>query len=67
MPYIYSGVCLAAMFGAILYERHLIKKEEAELCEKMRLLAERTKNDLDSSSPLTLQRAVSVNRVSQIH
>jgi hypothetical protein len=44
MPYIYSGFCLAAMFGSILYEHHLIKKEEKELCERMRLLAERTRN-----------------------
>ena len=46
MPYIYSGFCLAAMFGSILYEHHLIKKEEKELCERMRLLAERTRSDL---------------------
>jgi hypothetical protein len=44
MPYIYSGFCLAAMFGSILYEHHLIKKEEKELCERMRVLAERTRN-----------------------
>jgi hypothetical protein len=33
------------MFGSILYEHHLIKKEEKELCERMRLLAERTRNE----------------------
>ncbi|MDR2340037.1 MAG: hypothetical protein LBF40_07890 [Deltaproteobacteria bacterium] len=46
MPYIYSGFCLAAMFGSILYEHHLIKKEERELCERMRVLAENTRNKL---------------------
>ncbi|MDR1395867.1 MAG: hypothetical protein LBK52_06845 [Deltaproteobacteria bacterium] len=45
MPYIYSGVCLAAMFGSILYEHHKMKKEEAQLCEQMRLLAEQTKSE----------------------
>ncbi|MDR1084994.1 MAG: hypothetical protein LBP22_09090 [Deltaproteobacteria bacterium] len=45
MPYIYSGVCLAAMFGSIIYEHHIMKKEEAELCEQMRQLAEQTKNE----------------------
>ncbi|MDR2353902.1 MAG: hypothetical protein LBF22_12265 [Deltaproteobacteria bacterium] len=49
MPYIYSGFCLAAMFGSILYEHHLIKKEEKELCERMRILAENTRNSLDKT------------------
>ncbi|MDR2199773.1 MAG: hypothetical protein LBR53_10025 [Deltaproteobacteria bacterium] len=46
MPYIYSGFCLAAMFGSILYEHHLIKKEERELCERMKILAEKTRSSL---------------------
>ncbi|MDR2460189.1 MAG: hypothetical protein LBE38_05340 [Deltaproteobacteria bacterium] len=50
MPYIYSGFCLAAMFGSIIYEHHLIKKEEKELCERMRLLAERTRNTMGTNS-----------------
>jgi hypothetical protein len=49
MPYVYSGVCLAAMFGSIIYEHHRLKKEERELCEVMRALAERTKNDFNQS------------------
>ncbi|MDR2612472.1 MAG: hypothetical protein LBG06_06475 [Deltaproteobacteria bacterium] len=43
MPYIYSGFCLAAMFGSIIWEHHRMKKEERELQERMRLLAERTR------------------------
>jgi hypothetical protein len=43
MPYVYSGVCLAAMFGSIIYEHHRLKKEERELCELMKNLAEQTK------------------------
>ncbi|MDR2349618.1 MAG: hypothetical protein LBF41_03180 [Deltaproteobacteria bacterium] len=54
MPYIYSGFCLAAMFGSIIYEHHLIKKEERELCERMRLLAERTRNAEKRCQPLPL-------------
>jgi hypothetical protein len=34
------------MFGSIIYEHHLIKKEEKELCERMRLLAEKTRGTL---------------------
>jgi hypothetical protein len=45
MPYVYSGVCLAAMFGSIIYEHHRLKKEERELCELMKNLAEQTKNE----------------------
>jgi hypothetical protein len=45
MPYVYSGVCLAAMFGSIIYEHHRLKKEERELCELMKTLAEQTRND----------------------
>ncbi|MDR1164261.1 MAG: hypothetical protein LBO66_00035 [Deltaproteobacteria bacterium] len=52
MPYIYSGFCLAAMFGSIIYEHHLIKKEEKELRERMALLAERTRGILGRPSPL---------------
>ena len=51
MPYIYSGFCLAAMFGSILWEHHLIKKEERELCERMRLLAEKTRRTLGFAPP----------------
>ena len=46
MPYVYSGVCLAAMFGSIIYEHHRLKKEERELCEVMKNLAEQTKSEL---------------------
>jgi hypothetical protein len=49
MPYVYSGVCLAAMFGSIIYEHHRLKKEERELCELMKNLAEQTKNDFGQS------------------
>ena len=45
MPYVYSGVCLAAMFGSIIYEHHRLKKEERELCEVMKTLAEQTKTE----------------------
>ena len=66
MPYIYSGVCLAAMFGAIFYERRQMKKEEAQLREKMLLLAEKTKNDLVSTPGLTIPME-DRPRVAQIH
>jgi hypothetical protein len=49
MPYVYSGVCLAAMFGSIIYEHHRLKKEERELCEIMKNLAEQTKNEFDQN------------------
>jgi hypothetical protein len=66
MTYIYSGVCLAAMFGAIFYERHQMKKEEAELCEKMRLLAERTKSEM-GEPPIPLPRETAHGSAAQIH
>jgi hypothetical protein len=66
MTYIYSGVCLAAMFGAIFYERHQMKKEEAELCEKMRLLAEKTKSEM-GEPPIPLPRDVIQSSIAQIH
>lgn len=43
MPYIYSGVCLAAMFGSIIYEHRRLKREESKLRETMKNLAEKTK------------------------
>ena len=43
MPYIYSGVCLAAMFGSIIYEHRRLKREESKLRETMKSLAEQTK------------------------
>lgn len=43
MPYLYSGVCLAAMFGSIIYEHRRLKKEEVKLRETMKNLAEKTK------------------------
>ena len=54
MPYIYSGVCLAAMFGSIIYEHRRMKREESKLRETMKDLAEKTKAELArSSSPLS--------------
>lgn len=50
MPYIYSGVCLAAMFGSIIYEHRRLKKEESKLRETMKNLAEKTKSELKSSN-----------------
>jgi hypothetical protein len=52
MPYIYSGVCLAAMFGSIIYEHHRLKKEERELCELMKSLAAKTRDDFGQPSIL---------------
>ena len=52
MPYVYSGVCLAAMFGSIIYEHHRLKKEERELCEVMKNLAEQTKSEFGLTSRL---------------
>ncbi|MDR1043521.1 MAG: hypothetical protein LBP33_00150 [Candidatus Adiutrix sp.] len=43
MPYIYSGVCLAAMFGSIIYEHRRMKREESKLRETMKDLAAKTK------------------------
>jgi hypothetical protein len=34
------------MFGSILYEHHIMKKEEKELRERMILLAEETRNSM---------------------
>jgi len=54
MPYIYSGVCLAAMFGSIIYEHRRMKREESKLRETMKDLAEKTKAELArSSGPLS--------------
>jgi hypothetical protein len=50
MPIVYSGVCLAAMFGSIIYEHHRLKKEERELCEIMKSLAEQTKTEFGEHS-----------------
>lgn len=45
MPYIYSGVCLAAMFGSIIYEHRRMKKEEIQLRETMKSLADKAKTE----------------------
>ncbi len=45
MPYIYSGVCLAAMFASIVYEHRRLKKEENKLRETLKDLAEQTQVD----------------------
>ena len=45
MPYIYSGVCLAAMFGSIIYEHRRLKREESKLREIMKSLAEQAKSE----------------------
>jgi hypothetical protein len=58
MPYVYSGVCLAAMFGSIIYEHHRLKKEERQLCEIMKELAEKTKNEF--GSPASLREEIMV-------
>lgn len=50
MPYIYSGVCLAAMFGSIIYEHRRLKREESRLRETMKNLAEKTKTETSQSS-----------------
>jgi hypothetical protein len=59
MPYIYSGVCLAAMFGSIIYEHHRLKKEERDLCEQMKHLAEQTKLDFGKNPTMMVPRIVS--------
>ncbi|MDR1035302.1 MAG: hypothetical protein LBT40_01620 [Deltaproteobacteria bacterium] len=48
MPYVYSGFCLAAMFGSIIWEHHRMKKEERELQRRMRELAELTRKTMGS-------------------
>lgn len=53
MPYIYSGVCLAAMFGSIIYEHRRLKREESKLRETMKNLAEKTK--AEAARPTGLQ------------
>ena len=50
MPYIYSGVCLAAMFGSIIYEHRRLKREESKLRETMKNLAEKTKAEASQST-----------------
>lgn len=55
MPYIYSGVCLAAMFGSIIYEHRRMKKEEYKLRETMKSLAEQAKADAPRQAPQGLQ------------
>jgi hypothetical protein len=37
------------MFGSIIYEHHRLKKEERELCELMKTLAEQTRNAYELS------------------
>lgn len=54
MPYIYSGVCLAAMFGSIIYEHRRMKKEESKLRETMKNLAAKTQEDMPSTASLRL-------------
>ncbi len=46
MPYIYSGVCLAAMFGSIIYEHRRLKREESKLRETMKSLADQAKSEM---------------------
>ena len=54
MPYIYSGVCLAAMFGSIIYEHRRLKREESKLRETMKNLAEKTKAEMARPSALSV-------------
>ena len=54
MPYVYSGVCLAAMFGSIIYEHRRMKKEEYKLRETMKDLAAKTQEEMPSNSLLRL-------------
>jgi len=54
MPYIYSGVCLAAMFGSIIYEHRRMKREECKLREAMKSLAEQTRAEAAKSASLTI-------------
>ncbi len=56
MPYIYSGVCLAAMFGSIIYEHRRLKREESKLRETMKSLAEQAKSEAGRPSvPASIQ------------
>jgi len=52
MPYIYSGVCLAAMFGSIIYEHRRMKREESKLRETMKSLAAKAKSESAQGSAL---------------
>ncbi|MDR0882504.1 MAG: hypothetical protein LBP55_08175 [Candidatus Adiutrix sp.] len=52
MPYIYSGVCLAAMFGSIIYEHRRMKREESILRETLKHLAEQTRAEAERSAGL---------------
>lgn len=52
MPYIYSGVCLAAMFGSIFYEHRRMKREESKLRETMKSLADQAKSEMSRPSPV---------------
>ena len=54
MPYVYSGVCLAAMFGSIIYEHRRMKKEEYKLRETMKDLAIKTQEEMPNNSLLRL-------------
>lgn len=56
MPYIYSGVCLAAMFGSIIYEHHRLKKEESKLRETMKELAEKARAEAGRAAFQALPR-----------
>ncbi|MDR3153905.1 MAG: hypothetical protein LBW85_06470 [Deltaproteobacteria bacterium] len=61
MPYVYSGFCLAAMFGSIVWEHHRMKKEERELRERMRRLAERTRKHFGTEGFSRLSALPSAN------
>lgn len=43
----YSGMCLAAMFGSILYEHHRLKKEEARLREILQDLSAKARHETE--------------------
>ena len=58
MPYIYSGVCLAAMFGSIIYEHRRLKREEFKLRETMKNLAEKTRAEAAQVTPLVIPHFV---------
>ena len=50
MPYIYSGVCLAAMFGSIIYEHRRMKREEMQLRETMKGLADKARAEASAKN-----------------
>ncbi|MGL4209748.1 MAG: hypothetical protein ACRCTY_10215 [Candidatus Adiutrix sp.] len=58
MPYIYSGVCLAAMFGSIIYEHRRMKIEESKLRAAMKELA--AKSQAEPLGPVNLPTPVFV-------